>query len=287
MRILCFIFFLSVHFSFSTEWKIKESPHFIIYYEGKWTPGHIILETEQIFSNMKMNMSMFAPWMLKEKTKIFIYSKKENYIKGEFSPPQWSKGLAFSDKKMIVIYDLDDNQKLKATISHELTHLYFESYFAQNLKYPPLWLNEGLAVFMEDMAYPDEGPWKKALKYTNKDSYLPFDKFFRIGLDQLSSSQEIANWYLQAYGIVLYLYGPGKKLLFKNFCELERKKDTLEKNLWQSYRIRDLEEFEAKWKIWLDNFSKEKKEFSFSQPSASFDNFKLIEFKPIIKNKEK
>ena len=286
MRVIFLLFFLLDISLFATEWKIKESPHFMIYYEGKWLPGPLLLETEKIFSNMRLNISMFAPWMLKYKAKIYIYENQEKYLKGEFKPPVWSKGLAFFDKKSIVVYDMQDMQKLKATISHELTHLYFESFFSQNLKYPPQWLNEGLAVFMEDMSYDGEGPWKTALKYSDENIYIKLDKFFQTDVDKLSNSNEIANWYLQAYGIVTYLYSPQNRLAFKKFCDLEREKDKLEENLWKAYRIKDFMEFENKWKSWIKNIDKENNQIIFKNyPSASFNNFKLIEFKPINRDK--
>jgi len=286
MKLIFLIFFLIINYSFAIEWKIKESPHFIIYYEGKWLPGPLLLESEKIFFNIRLNISIFSPWMTKYKTKIYIYENQEKYLKGEFNPPQWSKGLAFFDKKCIVVYDMGDIQKLKATISHELTHLYFESFFSENLKYPPHWLNEGLAVFMEDMSYDGEGPWKTALKYSDKNIFINFKNFFETDVDKLSNSQEIANWYLQAYGIVVYLYRPQTRLAFKKFCDFQREKDKLEENLWKAYRIKDITEFENKWKNWLKEIDKENNQMIFKNyPSASFNNFKLIEFKPINKNK--
>ncbi|PIS47766.1 MAG: hypothetical protein COT17_01650 [Elusimicrobia bacterium CG08_land_8_20_14_0_20_51_18] len=282
MRILFLAVFLFSSFAQAAEWKTKTSPHFTVYYEGSWAPNSIMLEVEKIFSKMRLNIAMFAPWMNKYKTKIYIYANQENYLNGEFNPPKWSKGLAFFSKKAVVVFDMGDIRKLKATMAHELTHLYFESYFAEKMKYPPQWLNEGLAVFMEEMTYSEEGPWRKALKYSPVDTYVRFPDFFRLEVDRLSNSQQIANWYLQSYGIVLYLYSPKKRLMFKNFCDLVRKKYDLEDNLWDAYRIKSSLDLQKEWLKWRENIDDESEKSLFGERgSASFNNFKAIEFKPI------
>jgi hypothetical protein len=262
---------------FSTEWKKKESPNFKLYYEGAWTPGPIMIELEKIFSKMKLNISAFAPWMIREKTNIYIYKNQKSYSEGEFKPPEWSKGLAFFDKKTVVVYDNGDFQKLKATIAHELTHLYFESYFAEKMSSPPQWLNEGLAVFMENMSYDNEGPWAKALRYTPIDSYLNFNDFFKISVDSLESSEKISNWYLEAYGVVSYLYQPKNRLLFKTLCDQIRDKYDIQKNLWKSYRIKNLIDFEYQWKKWLKEYQ-ENIDKSSTPNRLDFKPFKQIEF---------
>ncbi|GAB4031960.1 MAG: hypothetical protein Fur0012_09910 [Elusimicrobiota bacterium] len=264
--------------SWSTEWKSKSSPNFNLYYEGKWTPDSIMIELEKIFAKMRLNVAMFAPWMTKHKTNIYIYADQNSYLKGEFSPPTWSKGLAFYDKKAVVVYDIGDLEKLKATIAHELTHLYFESYFSEKLKSPPQWLNEGLAVYMEDMSYDKEGPWKRALKYTMPEKYLRFDVFFKTSIEELDSAEKISNWYLQAYGIVTYLYRPTKRLAFKNFCELVREKYDFQKNIWEAYRFNTASDMELEWKKWLIQSFQESDKALLKDSGFSFKPFKQIEF---------
>ncbi|MCG2726191.1 MAG: hypothetical protein L6420_08065 [Elusimicrobia bacterium] len=251
------------------KWHLKESPHFKVYHESSWSPASIIVELEKIHNMMKMHISMFSPWMMIEKGKVYIYSSKKTYLSGEFKPPAWSKGLAFIKKKTIVVYDLGDISKLRAIISHELTHLYFEGFFGEKFKHPPQWLNEGIAVLMEDKSYGN-GPWHNALRYVPKERYISFSDFFDIEVNQLDSKQQIGDWYLQAFGIVKYLFDPGKRIQFKNFCDLTRSGKNVEEALWASYRIRSLGGFEKSWLKWLETYrTKDEKTSGF--PSASFD----------------
>ncbi len=260
-----------------TAWHVKSSPHFEIYHESSWSPASISLEMEKMYASMRMGMAMFAPWMVKEKAKIYIYGSQDSYLNGEFNPPKWSKGLAYFSKKTIVVYDTGDTAKLKAVIAHELGHLYFEGYFGEKLKYPPQWLNEGLAVYMEETAFPEGGPWGQALAYFPEARRFPFDKFFDLKIDQLDSDAKISDWYLQAYGAVMYLYRPGQRLQFKGFCEALRSGESLPDALWKYYRVGSGGDFARKWGAWLQEYSRnEKAGETGGMRSASF-NFKPVQ----------
>jgi len=259
------------------DWHAKTSPHFEILHESVWSPASVSLEMERMYSSMRLNLAMFAPWMVRERTKIYIYSSQDSYLKGEFKPPRWSKGLAFVAKKTIVVYDTGDMQKLKAVIAHELTHLYFESYFAEKLKYPPQWLNEGLAVYMEESVFPEGGAWSRALAYFPPERRLPFSAFFGVKLDQLQSDTQIADWYLQSYGAVLYLYRPHTRVQFKAFCEALRAGEKTDDALWKNYRTREGMDFGQKWEAWLKKYSSPGADgMPMGEPSASF-NFKPVQ----------
>ncbi|MBU2529982.1 MAG: hypothetical protein KKD35_02985 [Elusimicrobia bacterium] len=264
------------------EWHIKESPHFKIYHESSWSPDSIVIELEKIYNMMKMDISMFSPWMIREKGKVYIYSSKDTYLKGEFKPQEWSKGLAYVKKKTIVVYDSGDMEKLRAVISHELTHLYFEGFFEEKFKYPPQWLNEGLAVSMEDKSY-GQGPWHTALMYVPRERYISFSDFFDIELNQLTSQQKIGDWYLQSFGIIKYLFNSRKRIQFKNFCDLIRGGNSAREALWSSYRIKNLRDFEQSWLKWLETYGKEDEKTS-GFPSASF-NFTPVKLTPTKKFK--
>ena len=259
------------------EWHVKTSPHFEILYESAWSPASISLEMEKMYSAMRLSMSMFAPWMVKERSKIYIYSSQASYLNGEFQPPRWSKGLAYASKKTIVVYDTRDTEKLKAVIAHELAHLYFECYFAEKLKYPPQWLNEGLAVYMEESVFPDGGPWGLALAYFPEARRLPFDKFFGLKIEALGSDANISDWYLQAYGTVLYLYRPNMRLQFKGLCEALRAGDKLADALWKAYRLRGETDFSSKWGAWMDVYSREDKGWPGSRRRSASFNFQPVQ----------
>jgi len=283
MFLKVFLFFLLTGASCAQEsstgavWHLKSSPHFQIYHESSWSPASISLELERLYGKLRLNISMFAPWMVQEKTRIYIYKNQDTYLNGEFTPPKWSKGLAYFNKKTIVVYDTGNIVTLRAVIAHELTHLYFESFYGESMKYPPQWLNEGLAVMMEDLSYTEESPWSLALKYFSKEKIIPLEDFFKMKLEQLDSDEQIGYWYLESFGAVSYLFQPHKRLQFKNFCSILRKGEPLNSALWKLYRLNGPAGMEAPWRYWLSAYSaKETKGFSADFPSASF-NFNAVE----------
>jgi len=259
-------------------WHTKSSPHFEVYHEGIWSPGAISLELERMYSSMCLDMAMFAPWMVREKTRIYIYSGQESYLAGEFSPPKWSKGLAYLARKTVVVYDTGDMAALKAVIAHELSHLYFESYFAEKLRYPPQWLNEGLAVLMEDKAYSSGGPWAAALPYMTKERLVEFDRFFGVKIGDLPGDRQIGDWYLQSYGIVAYLLRSRQRLQFKNFCGLIRDGEATGEALWKIYREKSPLELQRRWLSWTMAINREPSGgFSINDRGGGFE-FKQAEF---------
>ena len=267
--------------SSSTVWHVKSSPHFEIYHESNWSPNSIALELEGLYGKFRLSISMFAPWMVKEKTRIYIYRDQASYLRGEFNPPRWSKGLAYFSKKMVVVFDSGDMVKLRAVAAHELAHLYFESFYGEYLKYPPQWLNEGLAVLMEDMSYAEEGPWSQALKYFPKEKILPLADFFSISVDQAGSEEQIGYWYLESFGAVSYLFRPRTRLQFMNFCLLLRKGEPLDSALWKFYRLNGAAAMDPSWRAWLSTYgNKDDRGFSADYPSAGF-NFKPLKFSPV------
>lgn len=263
---------------FKTTWHVKTSPHFEIYHESNWTPAIITLELEKIYTKMRLNTAMFAPWITKEKIKVYIYASRETYLSGEFRPPEWSNGLAFFKKKTVVTFDPNNIDKLREVIVHEITHLCLESFFGEVLKYPPLWLNEGLAVYMGDLTYSCLGPWSIALKYIPKKRFFEFEEFFKLDLKHIDSQQKAGLWYLQAFGIVSFLYQTNTRLQFRNFCNLIRNGWSVKNALWEVYKYRNIEDFQNKWIEWHKNYVKKhniKSENDFF--SASF-NFTPVQF---------
>ena len=258
------------------RWHLKTSPHFEIYHEAAWAPQSISLELERLYGKLRLGVSMFAPWMTREKTKIYIYATRDSYLSGEFKPPPWSKGLAYFSKRTVVVFDPGDMEKLRAVTAHELAHLYFESYYGEYLKYPPRWLNEGLAVMMEDLSYDEEGPWSRALAYAITENFQPLDDFFRTEPERLRSAERISYWYLQAFSAVSYLYRPSKRLLFGNFCAALRKGGEMNSALWKFYRLNGPVSMETAWRGWVEAYGeKERQGFP---PDRRSDEFI---FKPV------
>ncbi|WP_424244092.1 hypothetical protein Dip510_001283 [Elusimicrobium posterum] len=192
---------------------------------------------EQVHATLKMNI----PWPMPPKTNVYIYKNRQDYVNGEFKPYKWSEAVFFPTYATIVFYNtLGDTKNLKRTFSHEFTHMINDSYFNPDGKGKgaPLWIDEGMAVNMEDVsnspagdlwamdllnidirAYNDKGGSSSFSSFNqsgkNKKSTLPvlyfakFSDFVKDGsLAQFNKDGKTQEWYLQAYAMVRFLWKP-------------------------------------------------------------------------------
>jgi hypothetical protein len=151
-----------------------------------------------------------------------------------------------------VVYDGDDRLELLSVLAHETSHVVMGAYFAKGKTPIPDWLDEGLAVTAENAASGvTPGPWEQALLNLDGDS-VDLSKVFAQGPDPKSSSDEAAQWYLQAYAAVGFLFQPSKKIQFGRLCQLLRDGVAAQPALWQSYRFQDVQKFQAALLQWLE-----------------------------------
>ena len=206
---------------------------------------------EKIHSRLRLDLSMFSPWMAKERISYFLYKDRDSYLRGEFQPPAWSDGLALPHRKAVAIPDRPDRKGLAAVTAHEITHLLFQSWWQEARQTAPTWLDEGLAMLEEEE--PRE-PSQRLLvmAYSGQKDMIPMQKFFAVTpARDLTSDKAAEAWYNQAYGITRFLYRHHSKLQFKTFCNHLRDGQPVEKALWLTYRYATLEKFERAFRSWL------------------------------------
>ena len=151
------------------------------------------------------------------------------------------------------MYDEPDNvDKMLSQFQHELTHLFVENYFCPKgsaKPEPPIWLNEGLAVNMEDIANKSSGGvWANDLivmnlipspkspaaslrpprPISNADvQFIKFSDFIKNdSYDSAVAAGKVQDWYMQAYAMVRFLFKPynnqypEKRIQFEQFTKL-------------------------------------------------------------------
>ena len=235
-----------------TSWKLKTLPHFKLYYESgaAGLAANLSMQLENIYAKMRLTVDVFPHWMASEPAKIYLYASHESYLKGEFHPEAWTQGIAFPARKTVVLYPFEP-MKLRAVCTHELTHLYFESFFSEKEgAKPPLWLNEGLAVSMESLVYGNKSEWEIALQNYPEDKFFELPGFFYSDLSSLPDNL-ISYWYLQSYTIVSFLRTSGNKLAFKDFCSRIRAGENVVNLLWSVYRFQGIPDFQKNLVAWI------------------------------------
>lgn len=222
------------------RWHQTLSPHFDVQHEAAFAPAGLALELERLHNRLRLDLSMFAPWMAKERITLYVYSGRPSYLRGRFKPPGWSNGVAFAELRTVVTY-WGQGPKVYEVLGHETTHLLFEGWWAEQRKAPPVWLNEGLAMLEETgTAGADASDWQAALESTDPGDFIPFERFLDIvpTRDLKEDRERVTVWYTQAFGVVRLLYKERQRMQFFNFCSQLRDGRSVADALWRVYRIR-------------------------------------------------
>ena len=206
------------------------------------------------FSNVSQMLRQNIPWMIPGKINVEVYQDKKSFlIHNRGLAEGWSGAFFDPDRNLIAMYDEPDRvTRMMKKFTHELTHLFVENTFnppnsKAPRKEPPVWLNEGLAVNMEDIAKtPHGGGWhhdlvlinifssgehkilqerkksgnalsdkeKQALRSFAVTDKIVFFQNFAAFMEPDSYDKAVANgkvndWYLQAYAMVRFLFEPG------------------------------------------------------------------------------
>jgi hypothetical protein len=229
------------------------TPHFQILHQSPFTAPGLAMDLERIHNRLRLDLSMFAPWMAKERVKVFLYRTQRAYLAGTFRPPSWSNGIAFYDRKTVASFE--QGRRLSRVLGHELTHLFIESWWQESRKAPPPWINEGLAMLEETDAADSAGSdWYQAMPLLEGGEAMPLDRFLRTSpARDLKNQRAVALWYVQAYSLVRFLYRGHSRLQFFNFCSRLREGRPLGASLWTVYRYPSLERLEAAWRAWLSS----------------------------------
>ncbi len=221
--------------------QIKIEPHT----RGMMTPN-LAMQFNNIFQMLRQNI----PWMIPGKVSVEVYQDKKSFlIHNSDIAEDWSGALFDPGRNIIVMYDEPERQRhMMKKFTHELTHLFVENTFnppdsKAPRKEPPVWLNEGLAVNMEDIAQtPHGGVWSRDLvvinifsggehetlkrrketgglthrekeglrKFAVSDKIVFFKDFVDFmdpnSYDQALASGKVDDWYLQAYAMVRFLF---------------------------------------------------------------------------------
>lgn len=243
------------------EWKPSNTTHFTIYTQ-KRDNGISSSNMGMIFESAYTTLRRNIPWMMSDKVRVFVYQDHNSYLKHEPNAQAWTRALAYPTRGEIVVYDEPGKQQeLKEVFTHELVHIFTQKFFDKHNTgrlMTPVWLDEGLAVYMEDQAYNGTkgGPWANDFKTLNfrrsKETevanfsssnmfgsarsftsgqkgrgaplyFMPFDQFMEDGsLSVMEGKNKTQDWYFQAYAMVRFLLNPSGGVSPSNRMQFEQ-----------------------------------------------------------------
>lgn len=243
------------------EWQPSNTTHFTIYTQ-KRDSGISSSNMGMIFESAYTTLRRNIPWMMSDKVRVFVYQDHNSYLKHEPNAKAWTRALAYPTRGEIVVYDEPGKQQeLKEVFTHELVHIFTQKYFDKHHTgrlMTPEWLDEGLAVYMEDQAYNGRqgGPWANDFKTLNfqrsKETqlanfsstnmfggarsfttgqrgggeplyFMAFDQFMQDGsLASMEGRGKTQDWYFQAYAMVRFLLNPSGGMSPSNRMQFEQ-----------------------------------------------------------------
>lgn len=245
-------------------WQESKSTHFDIYTQ-KRTAGIPSSNMSMTFETAYQTLRRFIPWMMSGRVRVFVYQDHQSYLRHEPNAKAWTRAMAYPTRGEVVVYDEPGKQReLQEVFTHELTHIFTQQFFDSHKTgriMTPTWLDEGLAVFMEDQtAGPKGGPWAHDFRTLNfqrdpseiapafattsmfgssfnssftrrfgnrrrgKPVYLvPFGQFMDEGsLQAAEARDQVQNWYFQAYAMVRFLLNPAGSSSPSNRMQFEQ-----------------------------------------------------------------
>lgn len=208
-----------------------QTRHFNIYAEGK-PPSLEFQETvENIQANLMLDLAAFSPWARDERVSIFLFRDQESYRKIT-GRPAWSGGASSVKRRKVYLYESDE---LVGIMAHELTHIYFDSFFLGGVT-NPLWLSEGMATLVQTergLAAPN---WlKHNLDVLRRGGGYGLDELTKVENTSGAQDDEIRLWYTQSYSVVRFLIRNQYKSSFYKFCRSLRDGAPMKEALYRAY----------------------------------------------------
>ena len=223
-KIICIllVLFLFAIPSFSQTMKMAESNNYRVYSEMSEENAVFVAAGMDQFFELYNLYFHFDENNLDSKLQIRLFKTKEgfdNYLSSVIEGTSTSYVfLQYKNTKKseLVIYLIDDIEKMTRTLVHHGFVQFIKTFIAQ----PPLWLQKGFAIYFEKSLYNDKDntamfrnnlDWAITLKkYIAADRKEPLNqKLFQIS-DLLSIDTSVANkninaFYAESWGLVSFL----------------------------------------------------------------------------------
>lgn len=236
------------------QWERRDSTRFTIYTQKRNKGGITSSNLGMVFETAYETLRRYIPWMMSDKVRVFVYQDHESYLNFEPNAKPYSRALAYPTRGEIVVYDEPGKQQeLKEVFTHELVHIFTQKFFNKHYMdkiVTPAWLDEGLAVLIEDQAYAGTkgGPWNNDFLTLNFQQspqtaspsalgssrmfgsssrmttqrnprsgkplyFAPFNEFIKEdSLSAYTAQGKTQDWYFQAYMMVRFLLNPSNSV---------------------------------------------------------------------------
>jgi len=224
-----------------------ETKHFYIFAEEGINIEEIAKKIEILHGEIMLDLISFSPWTRDEKVSVYLAKTALRYQ--EISKrPIWSGGAANLRERKIYLYESDEWYSI---LAHELTHIYFDSFFGGYDK-SPLWLSEGMAVYIQVKASQKYPNWlKEYIGKLKEGSYYQLSDLMKIKTLDDADEKSVKLWYAQSFSIVYFLLSIQRGDTFYQFCKKIKEGHSVSRALLESYGkpYTSIASLESAWKV--------------------------------------
>ena len=190
-----------------------ETFSYMIYREKQPVGEKLKSVLDTIHGNLMLDLTPFTLISKPNKILVMLFEQRSSYM-SYTKRPSWSG--AASDLRSDTMYVLEGPNFYSLSV-HELTHLYFDGYFLPAIS--PLWLSEGVAVYMQIYATKKKPSWlNPALERILEGQYINLEELMQMESIASLSNSQAELWYTEAYSVVDYLINNRSRDEFYRFC---------------------------------------------------------------------
>lgn len=225
--------------------------NYLIYREKEPVTPKVKNVLDTIHGNLMLDLTPFTLIVKPSKILVMMFMDKESYM-GFTNRPTWSG--ASSDLQSDSLYLIEKTGFYPLTV-HELTHLYFDAYFLPKLS--PLWLSEGMAVYMQIYATKQRPMYvENSLKrILNTGDMISFEQMMADETLKDYPREQAEMWYTQAYSVVDYLLNTHSRDEFYKMCDELKKGTPIYQALYRAYGM-PFNKVSTLQNVWLHDLQK-------------------------------
>ena len=208
-----------------------ETRHFVIFEEGAKVSEELGRTLESIHGRIMLDLVAFSPWRRDRKVFVYFAANRKTYqrLTGR---PDWSGGASSLSERKIYLFK---SAEAFGIFTHELTHIYFDGFFAPERE-SPLWLSEGVATYMQSERGLSSPAWlRHNLELLEKGGGFKLDDLMRIENLRDADADSVRLWYAQCYSVVRFLMRMKAGEAFYLFCKKLRSGTPAHRALYQAY----------------------------------------------------
>jgi len=235
------------------RWQELRGVHFLIYYKNAEADfaNRMLERAEDYYYSIteRLGLRRHNFWINEKRVKIYIHDDAQSY-QAEAKQPEWSGGCVDIENKIIRTFSAAGGFMNKV-LPHELGHIIFRELVGFDNLSVPLWLEEGVASYMER---PEGRAYANRLvqQAINSGEFISLRNLANFNPRQSRDRDKITLFYAESLSAITYLireYGPDN---FALFCEKLRDKNDLDRAIAAIYPYKNLEDFDQKWQEYLE-----------------------------------